>query len=458
MRALLDRLCLGNRILRRLIPPPDPDAPDAEPEPRYEIFHDVLADAILAWREERLADRRSRLEREAAERALQEQLAREARGREAALLEAERAKEAARRSRRRALASLALAVLALAGLVAAALFGLSASHAKNTAHSEELAAAAKADAALDPTLSVSEALQALKVRRTVDAELALRETLPALRVRAVLPNRGFVRDVVLAGPDDRYAVVSSTIGGVRLWDWRRRREVARLPTVGSTTVSTAAGGTKLLTVDGSARAKVWDVARCAAATTCSPVVLPARPAYAAAISADGSRVAVLGGTEGPQVTILDCRVRCRPSSLYVSISEDSPPDTVAISPDGRLLALATGASNEVDVWRLRPGSPEEIRLFGGWSSTSSLAFARHAPQLVASGDKVAEVWDLRSCRGRRSCPVLRSARHADSINSAAFAPDDHELVTASTDGTARVWDMGSAVSPAAPIRRRASGT
>ena len=103
VRDLLDRLCLGNRILRRLIPPPDPDAPEVEPEPRYEIFHDVLADAILAWREERLAERRTRVEREAAERALQEQLASEAARREAAVAEAERSKQAARKARREGL-------------------------------------------------------------------------------------------------------------------------------------------------------------------------------------------------------------------------------------------------------------------------------------------------------------------------------------------------------------------
>src|SRR5205085_1901316 len=65
---VLDKLCRGNRILRRVTPPRDPSqgADEADPPARYEIFHDVLADPILRWRAARVAERRAQAARDAA--------------------------------------------------------------------------------------------------------------------------------------------------------------------------------------------------------------------------------------------------------------------------------------------------------------------------------------------------------------------------------------------------------
>ena len=53
MNALLRRLAEGDQRILREVPPPL-DEPQAEP--RYEIFHDVLALAVLDWRRRRVAD------------------------------------------------------------------------------------------------------------------------------------------------------------------------------------------------------------------------------------------------------------------------------------------------------------------------------------------------------------------------------------------------------------------
>jgi WD40 repeat protein len=57
MRALLRRLAEGDQRILRDVPPPM-DQPHAEP--RYEIFHDVLALAVLDWRRRYLAEAEAR--------------------------------------------------------------------------------------------------------------------------------------------------------------------------------------------------------------------------------------------------------------------------------------------------------------------------------------------------------------------------------------------------------------
>jgi hypothetical protein len=68
VRQVLDQLAAGDRRIVRLAPPP-PDDPGLD---RYEIFHDVIAEAVLEWsRAQRgrvqLAEERARLERERAQ-------------------------------------------------------------------------------------------------------------------------------------------------------------------------------------------------------------------------------------------------------------------------------------------------------------------------------------------------------------------------------------------------------
>jgi hypothetical protein len=50
-------------------------------------------------------------------------------------------------------------------------------------------------------------------------------------------------------------------------------------------------------------------------------------------------------------------------------------------------------------------------------------------------DKTARLWDIDS---RSSVAVMR---HPERVLSAAFGPDDKRVVTASSDGTARLWEV-----------------
>ena len=65
----------------------------------------------------------------------------------------------------------------------------------------------------------------------------------------------------------------------------------------------------------------------------------------------------------------------------------------------------------------------------------SVAFSRDGTKIVtASSDRTARVWDVAT---RKSIAELRG--HNDVIRSAVFSPDGKQVVTASNDGRARLW-------------------
>lgn len=54
--------------------------------------------------------------------------------------------------------------------------------------------------------------------------------------------------------------------------------------------------------------------------------------------------------------------------------------------------------------------------------------------VTASSDKTAKVWDLYGGK------TLTLNGHASEVNRAEFSPDGKKIVTASSDHTAKIWD------------------
>ena len=81
-------------------------------------------------------------------------------------------------------------------------------------------------------------------------------------------------------------------------------------------------------------------------------------------------------------------------------------------------------------------------LIGHRSIVSSAAFSPDARQIVtASYDTTARLWNAATGAGLN---VLNG--HTDAVYSASFSPDGKKIVTASIDGTARLWDaLGGSV-------------
>jgi WD40 repeat protein/Tfp pilus assembly protein PilF len=109
-------------------------------------------------------------------------------------------------------------------------------------------------------------------------------------------------------------------------------------------------------------------------------------------------------------------------------------DSVAIAPDGKL--LAAGRWNSVTLYELATGK-QRATLPGHRGLVRSVAFSADGKMLASGGDdRTVRLWDVATGREQGQRP------HAAVVNSAAFSPDGRALACGCRDGTVRFWDAG----------------
>lgn len=469
---------------------------DGSGEERYEIYHDVLAEAALGWKRSHDVQRELDVER----------------------------REASRRHRR-LLVALAVAGLLLAVMAGVTVFALTErSHARSQArlaHARELVAVSLARLSTDPAGALRSAVEAVRVVPGSAAEAALRQALLADRERAVFHNGGAV-EVARYSPDGRRILVAGADGRARIYDAATHELLATLRH--GAAVRDAAftrDGTLVFTAGQDGAVKEWRTKDGALVRTFSS----GRPVRSMALSRDGGLIVAAGGHSATLWRTGDGRVVTR-------IRAARPLTLAAIGPLGRMVAVAgldrrallysastgrilrrldhgssitallfaaggrelvtagkngaaviwnvrdgtrlhelqTGPGNVLDlalsphgallgtassdgygrIWRLRSGTLVSS-LVGHTNPVTGIAFSPDGSFAVtSSSDKTARVWKVDSGDERA---VL--AGHRESVGEASFSPDGRSVLTASDDGTARLWDPES--QPRLSVIARASG-
>jgi WD40 repeat protein len=387
--TVLDRLA-RERIIRA--------AEDGAAGPQYEIFHDVLADAVLAWRTQHEADRR---------------------------LEEERREGARRHRRLLALAGISLVVVAvLAGVAAYALSQRgSAQDNAREADANDLAALAEGTLPTSPERSLSLALEASELARTPTVESALRSALRTLRTTRVIDVGDPIGEVsfssdgtlLAAAPDEgaRNIVRLYAGDGSRPVGTRRGRGVSFSPR-----------GRRLVTAGRSAVVSDVRTGRRLFALRHPSGVL------SASFSPDSSLIATTSPDR--RVRLWDAR-----TGRLIHVLPGSDPDTVsseaAFDRSSRRL-VTWGGGPAALIYDVVTGLPTARLLHRG-----SITVARFAPTTdqVATGglDRVARLWDAATGDQLR---VFRG--HVGGVLDVAFSDSGRLVATASLDGTGRVWD------------------
>jgi WD40 repeat protein len=108
---------------------------------------------------------------------------------------------------------------------------------------------------------------------------------------------------------------------------------------------------------------------------------------------------------------------------------------VALSPDGRWLALARKGDTRVEVWDAA-GTRLHQQLAGHAAEVFALAFAPDGRLASASNDRTVRLWDPDAGQERL---VLRG--HAAGVTCLAFDSAGKRLVSGDKDGSVRVWDL-----------------
>lgn len=436
--AVLERLSRPEvRILRRV----EAAAGEEDAGALYEIYHDTLGEPILAWRSAHFV----------------------------------------RKARRRATLWAASALTML--VVAAACFALLlvAIHAKQSARSQKLVAQSAAALGVDPDAAVRLADRALGVKPTREAEEALRRAVGSSPLRAtirVAGAKGGAIGSIAYSADGRRVFAWSADGVVVVADARTGRRLTTIHVKGQLDVDFSKDGQRVLVASADGTLRFWrakspnprvgsplgppfhdpslsgawldpvddDKAVAVGADggvriwkhgSRQPLVLgavPATPLTSAAFSPDGRRVVVKGRGE-TSVWVLDARTG---RLLHTLTAPTQVPgvapavDDVAWSGDGRVV---TGGD---DAWAYVWDASTGRRLVGVQEadSVNSVAFSADGTKIATAYGKRVHV---RSSRNGRQLAELRG--HGDLVTDVEFRQDGRVVVTASNDGTARIWDV-----------------
>jgi WD40 repeat protein len=403
---------------------------------RFEIFHDVLAQPVLAWRARHRAER-----------------------------ELERRLEDAHRRRRRLQRLFALALVALGLMAAVTVFALDqraeAQEQADRATARALEASSAAVLPLEPELGLALAREAALLAPSESTEGALRTALLESRVRATIPFGEPLLGATVSGD----SVLAGTAGGsVVVKGLRDGRTSGTAETgVAAVDVSFTPDGTALLTgadgrvrvivtgedavlvpgVDGSLGAEVSGDGASALAIARDGVRLvelasgdvrqafPHPGATSAALSSEGRRV-VTGGVR------TSVRLWNVAGGAFVRrlVGEGGRTLAVAYSPRGTVVAAA-GADGSARLWRVTQRRPASV-LAGHRGAVTTVGFSEDGTQVVTAGsDRTVRVWRVDS--GASLLDPFRG--HTGTVLSAAFLGGaGSPIVTASSDGTVRLWD------------------
>ncbi|CCM03175.1 uncharacterized protein FIBRA_05297 [Fibroporia radiculosa] len=155
--------------------------------------------------------------------------------------------------------------------------------------------------------------------------------------------------------------------------------------------------------------------------------------FTVAVSRDGTKFAS-GGGDG-KVLIWNAATRVQATKPIQAYSNWVK--CVAFSPDGTRLASIAGKI--VRIWDVETGAL--VMEIESWTQEGHVAFSPDGSKIaaVSSFDKSVRVWSTST--GEAAISPL--AGHENVVQTVAWFPDGHRLITASRDATIRIWDLNA---------------
>ena len=275
---------------------------------------------------------------------------------------------------------------------------------------------------------------------------------PQREERAPQPLGGQVQSARFT-PDGTYVLTIRPAGGVEVWDSQQRRSVRRIVPEAGDPITAAAmdrASSRLATGTRSGTLRLWDVGTADKKEIWKVVKDGVEEISSIQFAADGSRLVTV--SQDGTVRLWSSRAGEQLASFYET-------GTVAaqFSPNGSDL-VTTSLQGHATLWRTsavpatrgparRSAAFQQVALLGHTAAVRSVQFSGDGRRiLTASDDGTARVWDAAS-GGTVGLPL----QHRAAVVSAFFDTDGARVVTASTDKSARVWDAKTGAPLTEPI-------
>jgi WD40 repeat protein len=186
-------------------------------------------------------------------------------------------------------------------------------------------------------------------------------------------------------------------------------------------------GQQVVTASDDGTARLWDV------ETGDSTVLEGHQdkVNSASFSPDSQQVVTVSSDGTARLWDLES------GDLTVLKGHKSGVNSASFSPDSRQVVTASD-DGTARVWDVQTGASKVLK--GHQRKVSSASFSPDGQQVLTISASTARVWDMKM----GSSDVLEG--HYDFILSASFSPDGQQVATSSLDGTARLWDLKTAVS------------
>ena len=258
---------------------------------------------------------------------------------------------------------------------------------------------------------------------------------PEVAIVPQVGHPGQVTDVAFS-PNGRYLATASIDGTTRIWDVANGVELKVLrghwSAVGSIAFSPDGRFVATSSFDGTTR--IWDPVSGRQRKILVEDWAPYAAVLTVSFGPDGRSIM----TSTMQSTTL-WDVETGRVLRKLGVMGEYGATSVAVSPDWRMMATGSGDRGSVRIWDT--ATEQELTVMEGpGPQVFRTAFSPDARVLAtASADGVARLWDVGTGQLLRTLEVARD--HPDEVTDIAFSPDGRMLATTSLEGTSRIWDV-----------------
>lgn len=255
-------------------------------------------------------------------------------------------------------------------------------------------------------------------------------------------------------PDSRRVVSASHDGNLRLWDIERGIEIASHQdhTLNFTALCLTLQGNQVLAgaADGSIHLWDWELSRLHAQWSAHTQAV-----RDIACTPDG-RLCVSASNDG-SLKAWDLKTL---RLVHTMLGHTGAVNAVAISPEGDR-AISASSDHTLRIWRLSDGV-ELVKMEDSWGQFA-VAISPDGRSLVSGSERVPILWDL-ATGSQTILTGYYGPFHQQNVCGVAFTPDGHQVISASNDGTLRIWNvdasypLGASVPPAWTYHRSGVNT